>query len=101
MVPLWTEIVLIITILILFFITAGFIAHCIVEYFELERIRRTRRNRIVPLGRLIRIAQLRRQTENYQRYLLEQEKYDKVMAELKNKVIVVNPDNSLLLGIEH
>ena len=71
MIPLWVEIVLIIAMLMLFFITTVIIAHCIVEYFELERIIRTRRNRIVPISRIIRIAQLRRQTENYQRYLLE------------------------------
>ncbi|MBC8306134.1 MAG: hypothetical protein H8E55_61530 [Pelagibacterales bacterium] len=68
---------------------------------EFRIIRRTRRTRVVPIVRLIRIAQLRIQTENYQRYTLELERYDKVMAELKNKVIVVNPDDSLHLGIEH
>tara|TARA_B110000438_G_scaffold298493_1_gene346857 strand:+ start:502 stop:774 length:273 start_codon:yes stop_codon:yes gene_type:complete len=88
--------------LILFSSIVWLLSHIIYDLLiELGIIRRTRRTRVVPIGRLIRIAQLRIQTENYQRYTLELERYDKVMAELKNKVIVVNPDDSLHLGIEH
>tara|TARA_B110000495_G_C22993762_1_gene585534 strand:+ start:1383 stop:1691 length:309 start_codon:yes stop_codon:yes gene_type:complete len=102
MVPLWGEIFLIIILLILFSSIVWLLSHIIYDLLiELGIIRRTRRTRVVPIGRLIRIAQLRIQTENYQRYTLELERYDKVMAELKNKVIVVNPDDSLHLGIEH
>jgi hypothetical protein len=102
MVSLWGDIFLIIMLLILFSSIVWLLSHIIYDLLiELGIIRRTRRTRVVPIGRLIRIAQLRIQTENYQRYTLELERYDKVMAELKNKVIVVNPDDSLHLGIEH
>ena len=102
MVSLWGDIFLIIILLILFSSIVWLLSHIIYDLLiELGIIRRTRRTRVVPIGRLIRIAQLRIQTENYQRYTLELERYDKVMAELKNKVIVVNPDDSLHLGIEH
>jgi hypothetical protein len=102
MVSLLGDIFLIIILLILFSSIVLLLSHIIYDLLiELGIIRRTRRTRVVPIGRLIRIAQLRIQTENYQRYTLELERYDKVMAELKNKVIVVNPDDSLHLGIEH
>ena len=102
MIPLWGDIFLIIILLILFSSIVWLLSHIIYDLLiEFGIIRRTRRTRVVPIGRLIRIAQLRIQTENYQRYTLELERYDKVMAELKNKVIVVNPDESLHLGIEH
>ena len=103
--PLWVDITIIIVGIILFFTMTWIIAHYIVEYLiEQEiRIRRRRRigNRIVPIDRLVRLAQFRRQMVNGQRYLSEIEQHNKVMAELKNKVIVVNPDNNILLGIEN
>lgn len=102
MVSLLGDIFLIIILLILFSSIVLLLSHIIYDLLiEFRIIRRTRRTRVVPIVRLIRIAQLRIQTENYQRYTLELERYDKVMAELKNKVIVVNPDDSLHLGIEH
>jgi len=105
MVSLLGDIFLIIILLILFSSIVLLLSHIIydllIEFRIIRRIIRTRRTRVVPIVRLIRIGQLRIQTENYQRYTLELERYDKVMAELKNKVIVVNPDDSLHLGIEH
>jgi uncharacterized membrane protein SpoIIM required for sporulation len=101
--PLWIDIVIIGLFILSFFMLTWLVSHFILEYFiELERrLRRNRRsNRIVPIDRLIRIAQLRTHINNH-RILLEQEKYNQVMAELKNKVLVINPDDTLLLGIEH
>jgi hypothetical protein len=71
------------------------------QFVHEERIRRLRTNRIIPIHTLIRIAQDRHNREARERYLIEMERYDKVMSEIKNKVIVINPDNSMTLGIEN
>ena len=60
-----------------------------------------RRNRIVPIRTLIRIARDRHNREARERYIVEIEQHNKVMRELKNKIIVINPDNTMFLGIEN
>lgn len=61
-------------------------------------IRNERRNTIVPIHTLIRIAQERHSRE---RYIIEIEQYNKVLSELKNKVIVINPDETISIGTKN
>tara|TARA_B100000575_G_scaffold52662_1_gene39404 strand:+ start:10199 stop:10420 length:222 start_codon:yes stop_codon:yes gene_type:complete len=63
-----------------------------------ERRNRIISNRIVPIHTLIRIAQER---HNRERYIIDIEQYNNVMNELKNKVIVINPDNTISMGTEN
>jgi len=87
--------------LLLFFIIVWMLSQIISYYLTYsERRNRIGGNRIIPIDALTRISQFRTRINNH-RYLLEQEKYNKVMAELKNKVIVINPDDALFIGIEY
>lgn len=87
--------------LIIFFISiiyiVNYILHDFVERDRIANIRRRRNNRIIPIENLIRLTQLR-QTEE-QRYVINN--HAEVMTELKNKIIVINPDNSMSLGTEN
>lgn len=55
-------------------------------------------NRIVPIHTLIHIAQERHSRE---RYIIEIEQHNKVLSELKNKVIVINPDETISIGTKN
>ena len=87
--------------LIIFFISIIYIVNYILhDFVERDRIanrRRRRNNRIIPLETLIRLTRLRQIEE--QRYVINN--HTEVMTELKNKIIVINPDNSMSLGTEH
>lgn len=72
---------------------------CFIEDYFITQTRR--RNRIIPISTLMRIRQERLNREATERYIIETEKYNKVMKELKNKIIVINPDNTMSLGISH
>lgn len=69
----------------------------IIRLFNLDRRRNTL---VVPVDRVIRILELRRQVreEEYRRSMMN---YNEVMSELKNKIIIINPDNSISIGIEN
>ena len=54
------------------------------DYFKYRR-----RNRIIPLQTLLRVRQERLNREATERYVIEIEKYNKVMEELKNNIIVI------------
>lgn len=91
---------------VFFFLCMWLLLHFLLDFFKhqdiIRRRNRTRNNnRIVPIGRLIQLMQLRTQMEQGQRYLTEIENHNKVMAELKNKIIVINPDESIVLGTEN
>jgi hypothetical protein len=78
------------------FIITCIVSHCLYKHFiDVDR----RRNRVIPLDRLIRVLQLRQQVreEQYKHYMT----YDNVMGELKNKIIIINPDENITLGIEN
>ena len=72
---------------------------CFIEDYFTYQTRR--RNRIIPISTLMRIRQERLNREATERYVIETEKYNKVMEELKNKIIVINPDDTMCLGISH
>ena len=80
----------------LFVIMIFIIKSFVEDYFKYRR-----RNRIIPLQTLLRVRQERLNREATQRYIIETEKYNKVMEELKNNIIVINPDNTMSLGISH
>ena len=67
--------------------------------FEYSRRRRRRHNQIIPVNRLIRLHQLRRQMYEIQ----SEEHYkqqQKVNEEIKNTVIFINPDNTMQIGFK-
>ena len=70
---------------------------CYIEDYFIYQTRR--RNRIIPISTLMRIRQERLNREATERYVIETENYNKVMRELKNKIIVINPDDTMYLGI--
>ncbi len=72
---------------------------CFIEDYLIYQTRRRRINRIVPIELLMRMRQERLNREATERYVIETEKYNKVMRELKNKIIVINPDDTMSLGI--
>ena len=91
---------------VFFFLCVGLLSQYLLDFFKYQdRIRRRNRarnnNRIVPINRLIQLMLLRTRMEQGQRYLTEIENHNKVMAELKNKIIVINPDESIVLGTEN
>ena len=98
--PLPTEAVIVLCIMCgVFFILFIFvIASQIMHYqFEYSRRRRRRHNQIIPVNRLIRLHQLRRQMYEIQ----SEEHYkqqQKVNEEIKNTVIFINPDNTMQIG---
>ena len=87
--------------LIIFFISIIYIVNYILlDFVERETIvnrNRRRNNRIIPIETIIRLTQLRQMGE--QRYVMNN--HTDVMHELKNKIIVINPDDSMSLGIEN
>lgn len=82
-------------------ITLFIIMICLIKSFVEDYFKYRRRNRIIPLQTLLRVRQERLNREATQRYIIETEKYNKVMEELKNNIIVINPDNTMSLGISH
>ena len=85
--------------LLMFFLILFFVIWVIVKLVFHEFFPRTRAgNRVIPIDILIRIRQERLEREARERYIIELEKYNKVIAELKNKVIVINPNNILSIG---
>lgn len=84
---------------VIMFVIMMCLIKCFIEdYLIYQRIRR-RRNRIVPIEVLMRMRQERLNREATERYVIETENYNKVMRELKNKIIVINPDDTMYLGI--
>ena len=68
------------------------------HFIEVDR----RRQRVIPVDRLIRILQLRQQVEQYRReHYRHSSNYIDVMGELKNKIIIINPGDNITLGIEN
>ena len=78
----------------------NYIMHHLIERDRIiRRNRRIRNNRIIPLDYLTANTLSRlRQTEE-QRYVINN--HAEVMTELKNKIIVINPDDSMSLGTEN
>ena len=78
----------------------NYIMHHLIERDRIiRRNRRRRNNRIIPLDYLTANTLSRlRQTEE-QRYVINN--HAEVMTELKNKIIVINPDDSMSLGTEN
>ncbi len=94
----WTYFIIFMSFFIgLFLCLSGIIKLFYEDFVRFENQRR-RRNRIVPISTLIHIAQDRHNREARERYIIEVEQYNKVMSELKNKIIVINPDHSMSLG---
>ena len=64
--------------------------------FEYSR-RRRRRNQILPMSRIFRLLEIRRQMYEIQ---LEQhyKQQEKVNEQIKNSVIFINPDNTMQIG---
>jgi ABC-type bacteriocin/lantibiotic exporter with double-glycine peptidase domain len=87
--------------LVIFFISIIYIVNYILlDFVERETIanrNRRRNNRIIPIETIVRLTQLRQMDE--QRYVMNN--HTDVMSELKNKIIVINPDDSMSLGIEN
>ena len=54
-----------------------------------------RNSRVIPMNRLLLERTIRRQ------FYIQQLLHERTMRELKNKVIVINPDNTMSLGISH
>jgi hypothetical protein len=95
----WIDLIVIIFSLILFFVVICILSRFMYEHFVLlDR----RRHRVIPVDRLIRILQLRQQVEQYRReHYSHSDNYKNVMGELKNKIIIINPDEGITLGIEN
>ena len=87
--------------LLIFFISIIYIVNYILlDFVERETIvnrNRRRNNRIIPIETIVRLRQLRQMDE--QRYVMNN--HTDVMSELKNNIIVINPDDSMSLGIEN
>ena len=96
--PFWTSFFVIITIFICFFICLWGLIKVMYEDFVRFENQRRRENRIIPIHTLIQIAQER---HNRERYIIEIEQYNKVLSELKNKVIVINPDETISIGTKN
>lgn len=96
--PFWTSFFVIITVFICFFICLWGLIKVLYEDFVRFENQRRRENRIIPIHTLIQIAQER---HNRERYIIEIEQYNKVLSELKNKVIVINPDETISIGTEN
>jgi len=96
--PFWTSFFVIITVFICFFICLWGLIKVMYEDFVRFENQRRRENRIIPIHTLIQIAQER---HNRERYIIEIEQYNKVLSELKNKVIVINPDETISIGTKN
>ena len=96
--PLPVEVVIILCIMcgilaMLFVVVFGYQ----IMHYQFEYSRRRRNNQIIPVSRLIRLQQLRRQIYEIQ----SEEHYkqqQKVNEEIKNSVIFINPDNTMQIG---
>ena len=97
----WTYFIIFLFFFICLFICLSGIIELFYEDFVRFENQRRRRNRIVPISTLISIAQDRHNREARERYIIEVEPYNKVVSELKNKIIVINPDDSMSLGTEN
>ena len=70
-----------------------------IMHYQFEYSRRRRNNQIIPVSRLIRLQQLRRQIYEIQ----SEEHYkqqQKVNEEIKNSVIFINPDHTMQIGFK-
>lgn len=78
----------------------NYLMHQLLERDRIIRRNRRRRNhRIIPLDYLTSNTLSRLRQTQEQRYVIN--KHAEVMTELKNKIIVINPDNSMSLGTEN
>ena len=95
----WIDLIVILFSLLLFFIVICILSRFMYEHFiEVDR----RRQRVIPVDRLIRILQLRQQVEQYRReHYRHSVNYNNVMGELKNKIIIINPDDKITIGFEN
>ena len=95
----WIDLIVILFSLLLFFIVIIILSRFMYEHFiEVDR----RRQRVIPVDRLIRILQLRQQLEQYrQEHYRHSVNYNNVMSELKNKIIIINPDDNITIGFEN
>ena len=97
--PLPVEVVIILCIMcgilaMLFVVVFGYqIMHYQFEYSR----RRRRRNQIIPMSRIFRLLEIRRQMYEIQ---LEQhyKQQEKVNEQIKNSVIFINPDHTMQIG---
>ena len=98
--PLPVEVVIILCIMcgilaMLFVVIFGYQ----IMHYQFEYSRRRRNNQIIPVSRLIRLQQLRRQIYEIQ----SEEHYkqqQKVNEEIKNSVIFINPDHTMQIGFK-
>tara|TARA_B100001173_G_C15990755_1_gene548854 strand:+ start:1239 stop:1541 length:303 start_codon:yes stop_codon:yes gene_type:complete len=98
--PLPVEVVIILCIMcgilaMLFVVVFGYQ----IMHYQFEYSRRRRNNQIIPVSRLIRLQQLRRQIYEIQ----SEEHYkqqQKVNEEIKNSVIFINPDHTMQIGFK-
>ena len=99
--PLPVEVVIVLcimfgTLAILFIVV--FLSQAITQY-QLEYNRILRNNQVMPISRIIRLHQLRRQIYEIQ---LEQhyKQQEKVNEQIKNSVIFINPDHTMQIGFK-
>ena len=97
----WTYFFVIIMVFICFFICLWGVIKLMYEDFARFENRRRRENRIIPIHTLIQIAQERHNREARERYIIEIEQYNNVLSELKNKVVVINPDDTISIGTKN
>ena len=98
--PLPVEVVIILCIMcgilaMLFVVVFGYQ----IMHYQFEYSRRRRNHQIIPVSRLIRLQQLRRQIYEIQ----SEEHYkqqQKVNEEIKNTVIFINPDHTMQIGFK-
>ena len=98
--PLPVEVVIILCIMcgilaMLFVVVFGYQ----IMHYQFEYSRRRRNNQIIPVSRLIRLQQLRRQIYEIQ----SEEHYkqqQKVNEQIKNTVIFINPDHTMQIGFK-
>jgi heme exporter protein D len=77
----------------------NYIMHHLIERDRIIRRNRIRNHRIIPLDYLTSNTLSRLRQTQEQRYVINN--HAEVMTELKNKIIVINPDNSMSLGTEN
>ena len=99
--PLPVEVVIVLcimfgTLAILFIVV--FLSQAITQY-QREYNRILRNNQVMPISRIIRLHQLRRQIYEIQ---LEHhyKKQEKVNEQIKNSVIFINPDHTMQIGFK-
>ena len=77
----------------------NYLMHQLLERDRISNRRRRRNNRIIPLDYLTSNTLSRLRQTQEQRYV--KNNHAEVMTELKNKIVVINPDNSMSLGTEN